>query len=150
MDGRRPRPHLGLQIEDNLGRLVQRIQPVAEQRVKLDETGRQAVLDGLHAAASEPGGTSTQVWAGWDQARYPVYGKTGTAETFDHGVPYDQSWYVCWIKDSARPNDPGVVIAVTVEKGGFGAEAAAPAARLIASKWFGQKAQFIVGQNRTR
>ena len=28
---------------------------------------------------------------------------------------------------------------VTVEKGGFGAETAAPAARLILSKWFGVK-----------
>ncbi len=36
----------------------------------LDPAGRQAVLDGLHAAASEPGGTSTQVWAGWDQNRF--------------------------------------------------------------------------------
>jgi penicillin-binding protein 2 len=150
MNGRVPRPHLGLQIEDNSGRLVQRIQPVTSRRVRLDPVGRQAVLDGLHAAASEPGGTSTQVWAGWDQGRFPVYGKTGTAETFDHGVPYDQSWYVCWIKDTARPSDPGIVIAVTVEKGGFGAAAAAPAARLIASRWFGQKAQFIVGSNRTR
>jgi hypothetical protein len=32
----------------------------------------------------------------------------------------------------------------------LGVVAAAPAARLIASKWFGQKAQFIVGENRTR
>ena len=28
---------------------------------------------------------------------------------------------------------------MTVEKGGFGAETAAPAARLILSKWFGVK-----------
>ena len=93
------------------------------------------MLDGLHLAASAPGGTSTDVWTGWPQDRLPVYGKTGTAQTFDHGIEYDQSWYVCWIKDATRPNDPGIVIAVTVEKGGFGAEAAAPAARLIASRW---------------
>jgi penicillin-binding protein 2 len=28
------------------------------------------------------------------------------------------------------------VVVVTIEKGGFGAETAAPAARLILSKWF--------------
>ena len=40
---------------------------------------------------------------------------------------------------------------VTVEKGGFGAEAAAPAARLILSKWFGVKdAEFHVGTSATR
>jgi penicillin-binding protein 2 len=132
MDGRVPRPHLGLEVEDTTGRLVQRIQPGPARHIKLDPLQRQAVLDGLHLAASAPGGTSADVWSGWDQARLPVYGKTGTAQTFDHGIEYDQSWYVCWIKDVSRPNDPGIVIAVTVEKGGFGAEAAAPAARLIA------------------
>jgi penicillin-binding protein 2 len=150
MDGRVPRPHLGLQVEDSTGRFVQRIAPGAARRVHIDEAARQAVLDGLHASTSEAGGTSTPVWADWDQSTYPVYGKTGTAQTFDHGAEYDQSWYVCWIKDNSRPSDPGIVIAVTVEKGGFGAAAAAPAARLIAAKWFHQKAEFIVGDNRTR
>jgi penicillin-binding protein 2 len=110
------------------------------------------VLRGLLSSTSEPGGTSYDVWQGgtpWDQGRFPVYGKTGTAETFDHGVPYDQSWYVCWIKDNTKPEDPGIVIAVTVEKGGFGAAAAAPAARLIAAKWFKQKAEFVSGESRT-
>jgi penicillin-binding protein 2 len=153
MEGRVPRPHLGLQVEDSAGRLVQKITPAAARRVELGAESRAAVLDGLHASTSQPGGTSYDVWQGaapWDQVRYPVYGKTGTAETFDHGVAYDQSWYVCWIKDTTKPSDPGIVIAVTVEKGGFGAESAAPAARLIASKWFKQRAQFVVGESRTR
>ena len=150
MDGRVPRPHVGLQIEDSQGRLVQRIGSEPASRVDLPDEGRQAVLDGLLASTSQGGGTSVDVWTGWDQTRFPVFGKTGTAETFDDGVPYDQSWYVSWIRDTSKPDDPGVVIAVTVEKGGFGAAAAAPAARLIASKFFGQKAEFIVGDDRTR
>ncbi|MEJ7786089.1 MAG: penicillin-binding transpeptidase domain-containing protein [Solirubrobacteraceae bacterium] len=147
--GRVPRPHLGKQIEDSQGRLVQRIEPGATRRVEMDPADREAVLGGLLASTSEGGGTSVDVWTGWNQGRLPVYGKTGTAETFDNGVPYDQSWYVCWIKDNQRPNDPGIVIAVTVEKGGFGAAAAAPAARLIAAKWFKQKAEFISGESQT-
>lgn len=150
MDGRVPRPHVGLQIEDSAGRLVQRIPTEPARRVEVPDDGRQAVLDGLLASTSQSGGTSVDVWQGWDQGRFPVFGKTGTAETFDEGVPYDQSWYVCWIRDTSKPDDPGVVIAVTVEKGGFGAASAAPAARLIASEFFGQKAQYIVGDNRTR
>ena len=147
--GRVPRPHLGMQIEDNTGRLVQRVQPGAARRVDMDPADREAVLAGLLASTTESGGTSVDVWKGWDQGRFPVYGKTGTAETFDDGVPYDQSWYVCWIRDTTRPNDPGVVIAVTVEKGGFGAKSAAPAARLIASRFFGQKAEFVAGSSET-
>ncbi len=37
------------------------------------------------------------------------------------------------------------MIAVTVEEGGFGAETAAPIARLIASKWFGKPEKFVAG-----
>jgi penicillin-binding protein 2 len=150
MGGRVPRPHLGLEIEDSTGRLVQRVQPGPARRVRMDPVARQAVLDGLHLAASAPGGTSADVWSGWDQVRRPVFGKTGTAQTFDRGIEYDQSWYVCWIKDTAQPRDPGIVIAVTVEKGGFGAQSAAPAARLIASRWFGVKERFVTGKSSTR
>ncbi len=58
-----------------------------------------------------------------------MYGKTGTVERI--GQP-DQSWYVAYVPHKTRP----IVVAVTVERGGFGAETAAPAARLILSKWF--------------
>jgi penicillin-binding protein 2 len=146
--GRVPRPHLGLQIEDSTGRLIQRIEPGAARRVGVDEASRQAILDGLHLAASAPGGTSADVWTGWNQSRFPVFGKTGTAQRPPRA---DQSWYVCWIKDVTKGDqDPGIVIAVTVEEGGFGAEAAAPAARLIASTFFRQKGKLVVGKSRTR
>ncbi|MCW2968002.1 MAG: hypothetical protein JWM71_1774 [Solirubrobacteraceae bacterium] len=154
MDGRVPRPHLGLEVDDSSGRLLQKITPGTARRVHLNAADRQAVLDGLHGAASAPGGTSTPVWSGgttpWPQDRLPVYGKTGTAQTYDHGLEYDQSWYVCWIRDLAHPSDPGLVIAATVEKGGFGAEAAAPVARYIASKWFHIKPEFVAGTSQTR
>ena len=59
----------------------------------------------------------------------------------------DQSWYACYVKDTARP----IVVVVTVEKGGFGAETAAPAARLILSQWYrlGDKS-FKAGSDTTR
>ena len=85
------------------------------------------VMQGIHEAASQPGGTSADVWQGWDQEQDPVYGKTGTAE---HTGLEDQSWYMCFIDNPQHP----IVIAVTVEQGGFGAETAAPMARLIASQ----------------
>ncbi len=83
----------------------------------------QAILDGLHNATID--GTSADVFKGWHQDRYPVYGKTGTAQR--NNRPGDQSWYVAFVPDAKRP----IVVAVTVEDGGFGAEAAAPVARLI-------------------
>jgi penicillin-binding protein 2 len=136
--GRVPTPHLGLEVEDASGRLVQRIEPGASRRVKIPDAIRQPILDGLHLAASAPGGTSADVFAGFP---HPVYGKTGTAERPGQG---DQSWYVCYSPD--RP----IVVAVTVEQGGFGAEAAAPAARLILSQWYGVKRRLVVGSSHTR
>ena len=96
-------------------------------------------MTGLHEAASSPGGTSYEVWKGWDQTQLPVYGKTGTAQ---HSVEEDQSWYMCYIGDPSRP----IVIAVTVEQGGFGAETAAPIARLMASQWFHKPKKFVAGE----
>ena len=109
--------------------------------MKFDPDALQAVRDGLKAAAGESGGTSADVMAGFP---YPVYGKTGTAE---RGLDPDQSWYACYVPDPVKP----IVVVVTVEKGGFGAETAAPAARLILSKWFGVKDdEFHAGTSATR
>jgi penicillin-binding protein 2 len=62
-----------------------------------------------------------------------IAGKTGTAQRV--GQP-DQSWYVAL----APYPHPRFVVAVTIEGGGFGAEAAAPAAKQIIAKLFNVKA----------
>jgi penicillin-binding protein 2 len=135
-------PHLGEAIDESNGGLVQSLSFPPARHVHLDDEDLNLVMQGIHEAASEPGGTSADVWAGWDQAAHPVYGKTGTAQ---HEGQEDQSWYMCYVGDSKRP----IVIAVTVEQGGFGAETAAPVARLMASKWFGARLQFVAGSSKT-
>jgi penicillin-binding protein 2 len=135
-------PHLGMEIDENEGGLVQSLSFPAKRRVRLDYNDLSLVMEGLHEAASQPGGTSAEVWAGWDQSQHPVYGKTGTAQ---HEPMEDQSWYMAYIGDPKRP----IVIAVTVEQGGFGAETAAPIARLMASKWFGKPEKFVAGSSKT-
>jgi penicillin-binding protein 2 len=134
-------PHLGKQIDEAKGALVQSL-GFPTRKVHLNDEDLSLVMEGIHDAASEQGGTSAEVWAGWDQEQDPVYGKTGTAE---HYGKEDQSWYLCYIGNAARP----IVIAVTVEEGGFGAETAAPIARLIASQWYGKPKKFISGSSKT-
>ncbi len=137
------RPHLGLQIdESSTDGLVQALSFPPVRPVHLNYEDLSLVMEGIHEAASRPGGTSADVWAGWNQEQHPVYGKTGTAERPPH---LEQSWYMCFINDPTRP----IVIAVTVEEGGFGAETAAPIARLIASKWFGRPEKFVAGTSKT-
>jgi penicillin-binding protein 2 len=85
-----------------------------------------AIRQGLYDAAHAPGGTSASIFSSF---RVPVSGKTGTAQT-----PFgsDHSWYASW----APARSPRVVVVVLIEHGGFGVEAAAPAAREIYSSFF--------------
>ena len=136
-------PHLGLEIESERGELIQRIERDPARKIHIDEADREAIAAGLHRAASEAGGTSADVFAGWPQDRYPVYGKTGTAQ---RGVKQDQSWYVAYVPDAKRP----IVVAVTVEEGGFGAETAAPIARLLLSQYYHQQKKIVHGSSQTR
>lgn len=133
------RPHVGLQVADRFGRVLQQIDPRPARHVDIPQADLQAIRDGLHAAAQQPSGTSYDVMGTFPR---PVFGKTGTAQFT--GRP-DQSWYVAYVPDPVRP----IVVACTIESGGFGAQAAAPAVRLILSQWFGVKKQVIAGSSRT-
>jgi penicillin-binding protein 2 len=129
-----------MEIDDSQGGLVRALNFPSRRHVRLNYSDLSLVMQGIHDATSQPGGTSADVWAGWDQAQHPVYGKTGTAERAGQA---DQSWYMCYIPDPTRP----IVIAVTIEQGGFGDQAAAPAARLMASQWFGKPKSLVHGSN---
>jgi penicillin-binding protein 2 len=137
------RPHVGLEVDSADGSVLQQIDPAPARRIQVAAQNLDAIRSGLHLAASSAGGTSADVFTGWDQGRFPVYGKTGTAQ---HSGQQDQSWYVCYVPDPVRP----ILVVVTVEQGGFGAAAAAPAARQILSQWFyGKRGNFVVGHSRT-
>jgi penicillin-binding protein 2 len=114
------RPHVGLRVDDPQGRAIQEIDPAVRDHIEIDPAAQRTIMDGLHGAAMEPEGTSYPVFGG-----YPVdiAGKTGTAET----AQGDQSWYIA----VAPYDDPRYVVAVTIERGGFGADTAAPAAQRI-------------------
>jgi len=123
--GKVVKPHLGLRIEDSAGRPLQELSSAPARRVEIAPEHRQAILEGLHSAASDPGGTSTPVF---ETFPLEIAGKTGTAET----PQGDQSWYVAL---APYPN-PRYVVAATIERGGFGAETAAPAVRQILTALF--------------
>ncbi len=135
-------PHLGMEIDEAAGGALQSLSFPGRRHVHLNPEDLSLVMQGIHEAASQAGGTSAEVWSGWNQAAHPVFGKTGTAQ---HLGREDQSWYMCYVGDPKHP----IVIAVTVEEGGFGAETAAPIARLMASRWFGVKEKFVAGSSKT-
>jgi penicillin-binding protein 2 len=119
-------PHVGMQVDDAAGRVLKEFDPPPRRHVHMDPAYRAAILEGLHDAAQNGAGTSFAVFGNFP---IPVAGKTGTAER----PPYaDQSWYGVL---APYPN-PRIVTFVTMEEGGFGAEAAAPAARTILEAYF--------------
>ena len=70
----------------------------------------------------------------------PIAGKTGTAEKGAGRA--DQSWYAAL----APYPDPRYVVVVTDEAGGFGADTAAPMARLILAELFNvDETQLVAG-----
>ncbi len=126
--GKVVRPHLGLRVEDGNGVMLEEIRTPTRRRVSFDGTNRDAIMAGLHGAATADGGTSSDVFSDFPY-RDVLYGKTGTAERQPNP---DQSWYACYVDHPTKP----IVVVTTIERGGFGAETAAPAARLILNEWF--------------
>jgi penicillin-binding protein 2 len=114
------RPHLVQRVERVTGEVLQEVHPAPKRRVEISEGTRSVIMEGLHRAAMEDGGTSAEVFG---NSRIAVAGKTGTAE---RGVLQDQSWYVAL----APYTDPEIVVAVTVET-------AAPIAARILERYFG-------------
>ena len=125
--GRVLRPRLGLRIEDSTGRALQQLEAPTARRANISDANRQAILDGIYGAANSPGGTSTPVFEGFP---IEIAGKTGTAEKGAGRA--DQSWYAAL---APYPN-PKYAVVTTDEAGGFGADTAAPMARLILSELF--------------
>lgn len=126
-------PHLGSEILEPNGNLVESLNAKfkPKKHFHLNPSYVDLIFEGIHDATVGPSGTSTSVWAGWNQQLHETFGKTGTAERLGQET---QSWYMSYVADEKRP----IVIAATVEQGGFGVEAAAPIARAMAGEWFNQ------------
>ena len=138
------RPHIGEDVQTQDGTVLQTINPPPARHLPINPLYLETIRAGLRAAASQPGGTSAAVFGNFPEQ---VYGKTGTAQYINNGVETDYSWYACFVPATATSKPIAVV--VTVEKGGFGAVAAAPVAREILSQWFfGKPGPYQAGSSR--
>ncbi|HTO25839.1 MAG TPA: penicillin-binding transpeptidase domain-containing protein [Gaiellaceae bacterium] len=119
------RPHVGSQVIDGSAVRTLKFPPV--RHVKM--TDLDAIRQGLYEAAHTSTGTSSAVFGNFP---IPVAGKTGTAQAPSGS---DHSWYASW----APATNPKVVVVVLIVHGGFGVEAAAPAAKEIYKAFFNVK-----------
>jgi penicillin-binding protein 2 len=126
------RPHLADGVESVTGEALQDIEPAPKRQVELPDQAQSTIMTGMTRASMEEGGTSYPVFGNFP---FPVAGKTGTAERgfTESGLPLpDQAWFVA----VAPADDPEIVVAVTLERGGFGVDSAAPVAARILERHF--------------
>ena len=131
-DGVVMKPHLVKILENGLTR--ERTPTVAKEsyRIPLQTKNLEFIKQAMAGVARE--GTSARVFAG---SEYVSAGKTGTAQVvgIKKGDKYDAKKIAERLRDNAlyigfAPADkPRIAIAIVVENGGFGAEAAAPIVR---------------------
>ena len=136
-------PHLVSSVEqpgspDRPPVVLQRFAPPPPKPTNLAPEHLAAVQEGLRAATSLPNGTSVGVFGSFP---VPIYGKTGTAEKVVDGAMRDQSWW-CGYGPEWGGRSP-IAVCVLIENGGFGGEAAAPAALKVFEAHYGVKAAVV-------
>jgi penicillin-binding protein 2 len=124
-------PHVGREIRDQNGKLVQRISPEPAGGVRVDDAYLLNTIEGLRGV-TEREGTAGGAFV---DSQLDIIGKSGTGET---GVGRDfVNWFVGWTENQEQP----LVVVVMVEDGGAfetGSEmTAAPAVRHILEAFYG-------------
>jgi penicillin-binding protein 2 len=120
--GTRYQPQIAAGVVSPGGKVVKRFAPQVVGHVSMAPANRQAMLNGFVGAVQSGSGTAGPTFAGFPFDKLSIAGKTGTASANEQ-VP--TSWFVGW----GPVNDPQYLIAVVIERGGFGADAAGPVAR---------------------
>ena len=128
------RPHLLQSVENVKTGEVREMAPEAVHQLEVKPEHLAVIRNAMMGVPRE--GTSTRAFVG---AKYVSAGKTGTAQLFalKEGEKYqaskiderlrDHAWYIAY----APATEPKIAVAVLVENGGFGAQAAAPVARAV-------------------
>ena len=127
------RPHLVNQIVDAKTGEKRPVEPEPIRDLKLKQQNVDVIRRAMVGVNKE--GTGTRAFAG---APYEAAGKTGTAQVYSlKGADYKAHSVKKELRDHAlfiayAPADkPKIALAVLVENGGFGAQSAAPVARMV-------------------
>jgi penicillin-binding protein 2 len=131
------------QAADGTTNTRRRFKPRVAGHLSLDTTELGVMQQGLGEVISNPNGTAYSAFTGFPLSKYPIAGKTGTAQI---GTSvFNDSWFVSY----GPTPDPRYVIAVYVQKAGHGGESAAPIARQIWEAIFGidKNASVTLGQD---
>lgn len=123
-------PHVGKEVLDQDGKVMERIAPGPAGRVEVSTSSLNDTLEGLRMVTAEEGTAGYAV----SDSRLPIVGKTGTGEMWGNDPV---NWFAGWVEGQERP----LVVVAMVEGGGAfetGSEmTAAPAARHVLEAFYG-------------
>lgn len=117
-------PRVGGAVRDVVHGTSRAIEGRQHSKAAMENGHRDAVMAGLRRVVSDEEGTASAAFAGFPLSRFPLAGKTGTAEV---AGKQDTALYVGF----GPIEDPRYAVAVVMEESGFGSSAAAPVARRI-------------------
>lgn len=123
-------PHVGLEVQDQSGKVVQKISPEPAKSVEMNPAHLATTIDGLRGVTGEDG-TAEKVFEG---SQLQVVGKSGTGETAEDYV----NWFVGW--DETQDERPLMVVAMIEGGGAFesGSEmTAGPTVRHVLEAYYG-------------
>ena len=131
-------PHVGWKIgrpdsETGQEEILREIEPKVTRTLPLDPSEVAVIREGLEDVVMGANGTAAGAFAGFPLDRYPVAGKTGTAQIGDVDSGLNYAWFVSY----APADDPQYVVSVYLAKAGHGGESAAPVAREVLEGLFG-------------
>jgi penicillin-binding protein 2 len=133
--GTRYQPEVAADIVSPTGQVVKKFTPKVTGHVSLPTSTFQTMLAGFEGTVNDPGahgGTANPAfveYAKFPMNNYIIAGKTGTADVAAGKEP--NSWFVGFGPVNHAATEPEYVVAVVVDHGGYGAQAAAPAVAQI-------------------
>ncbi|MGH2699597.1 MAG: penicillin-binding protein 2 [Actinomycetota bacterium] len=119
------KPAVTEQVDLDKSKLVKEVKSRKKSTLPLDDAQMGVIREGLELVVGGSAGTAAGSFAGFPLDRFPIAGKTGTAQRGETGE--NDSWFLSY----GPAGDPGYVIAVYVEQAGHGGTTSAPIARQI-------------------
>ena len=120
-------PHVGLEVRNQNGDVVEQISPEPAGSVGVDQGVLDATIEGMRRVPAE-GGTAEWSFKG---ATLPFVGKSGTGEMWGK---QPINWFAGWVETADRP----LVVVAMVEEGGLHSDiTAAPIVRHTLEAYYG-------------
>lgn len=127
------RPHLVDYIENNNAGVVEKIKPETIRKDILPKNVLTAVKEAMGATVSSETGSARKLAELERKYNVEIGGKTGTAESGE------EDRYHAWFTGFAPLNNPEIVVAAIVEKGGEGYSTALPVAERVLDTYLSKR-----------